>query len=160
MNDGGNVTWFSAADVISMIMDFTPIIGDAKGFVEAVIGEDLLTGDPLSPVDCFLGLVLLSEVRGAKKGAKLAGDALDAALDLAGEVKVRTTQGKQKGVKITRPDGTIIDITPKRVKMWEPEPRNPSKKGTKRVKFDNPQPGSKGYKRDPTQAELDLLDKL
>ena len=60
-----------------MIMDFTPIIGDVKGFVEAVIGEDLLTGDLLSPVDRFLGLVILSEVRGVKKGAK----AIEAAID-------------------------------------------------------------------------------
>ena len=159
-NDGSGVTWFSPEKLTSLLLDFTPIIGDAKGFVEGIIGKELLTGEPLSPVDRFLGLVLLSEVRGVKKGAKLAGDALNAALDLAGTVKVRKTRGNQKGVKITRPDGTIIDITPERVKEWEPEPRNPKEGGTKRKKFDNPQPGSKGYKRDPTQAELDLLDKL
>ncbi len=66
-SDGSGVTWISEADLVSAIADFVPVIGDAKGFVDSVIGEDLLTGDPLSPVDRFLGLIMLSEVRGAKK---------------------------------------------------------------------------------------------
>ena len=79
-NDGSGVTkWYSPEKLASLLLDFTPIIGDAKGFVEGIIGQELLTGEPLSPVDRFLGLVFLSEVRGVKKGAKLADDIIDAA---------------------------------------------------------------------------------
>ena len=159
VNDGDNTTWLSVARATSAIADLIPILGDGKGLIELFTGEDALTGEQLSKFDRFLGLVLLSEVRGVKKGASLADEALDAALDLATDVEVRISKKDGKRVRITRPDGSVIDITRKRVKAWEPEPRNPNK-GTKRVKFDNPQPGSKGYKRDPTQAELNLLDKL
>ena len=95
-NDGSGVTWFSQEKVASLILDFTPIIGDAKGFVEGIVGQDLLTGEPLSPVDRFLGLVLLSEVRGAKKGI----DLFDAAFDAA---KHASTPVGRKGKEIQVP---------------------------------------------------------
>ena len=71
-DDGcGTTAFWSTTQVISFIADFTPLIGDAKGFIEGIIGNDLLTGDPYSPIDRFLGLVLLTELRGAK--AKVEG---------------------------------------------------------------------------------------
>ena len=66
--DGEERTPFSKERVVSLMLDFTPVIGDAKGFIEGVIGKDLLTGDPLSPVDRLLGLAMISEVRGTKEG--------------------------------------------------------------------------------------------
>ena len=96
-NDGSGVTkLYSPEKLTSLLLDFTPIIGDAKGFVEGIIGKELLTGEPLSPVDRFLGLVLLSEVRGVKKGAKLVDDIIDAALDSADAVGIRNVY---KGLK-------------------------------------------------------------
>ena len=96
-NDGSGVTrWYSPEKLTSLLLDFTPIIGDAKGFVEGIIGQELLTGEPLSPVDRFLGLVLLSEVRGVKKEAKLADDIIAAAIDSADAVGIRNVY---KGVK-------------------------------------------------------------
>ena len=37
-----------------------------------------MTGDPYSPVDRLLGLIFLSELRGAKKGLEAIGAAIDA----------------------------------------------------------------------------------
>ncbi len=151
-----DTSWISGARIRSILFDFVPGIGDVKGILEGLAGIDLMTGAELSPAERFFSALLLSEIKGVKKGSL---ELIDALRDLGYKVKVRITRGKQKGVEIIRPDGTKIDITSKRVKEWELEPNNPNE-GTKRKEFDNPQPGSKGYKRDPTQAELDLLDKL
>ena len=95
-NDGSSVTWHSPDKLASLLLDFTPIIGDAKGFIEGVIGKDLVTGQSLTPVDRFLGLVLLTEVRGAKKGI----DLFDAAFDAA---KHASTPVGRKGKEIQVP---------------------------------------------------------
>ena len=73
-----------------------------------------------------------------------------------GNVVTRTTRGGDPGVRITRPDGSVIDITPDRVKEFVPEPR--ARSGIRPVKFDESLPGSKGKKRLPTKEELELLD--
>jgi filamentous hemagglutinin len=96
-NDGSGVTkWYSPDKLASLLLDFTPIIGDAKGFIEGVIGQDLVTGKSLTPVDRFLGLVFLSEVRGIKKGI----DVFDAAFDA---VKHASTPVGRKGKEIQVP---------------------------------------------------------
>ena len=73
-------------------------------------------------------------------------------------VATRVTRKGELAVRITEPDGTILDISPSRVKGYKPvkDPRAPSGK-FQRTKFDNAIPGSKGYKREPTQQELDFL---
>jgi len=71
---------------------------------------------------------------------------------------VRTTRQGKPGVRITRPDGTVVDITPDRVKEFAPEPR--ARSGLRPKSFDDALPGSKGKKRRPTGDELDLLDRL
>ena len=75
-----------------------------------------------------------------------------------GNAVVRTTRAGDKAIRTTRPDGSIIDITPQRVKAFVPNthPKAPSG-ALNRVKFDNAIPGSKGFKRLPTQQELDIL---
>lgn len=71
---------------------------------------------------------------------------------------VRTTRSGDKAVRITRPDGSVIDISSKRVKEYVPNKHPKAPPGTlDKVKFENAQPGSKGYKRDPTPKELDML---
>ena len=72
---------------------------------------------------------------------------------------VRTnTRSGVKSVEITRQDGSVIDISTKRVKEFVPNTHPDAPVGTlNRVKFPNAQPGSKGFKRDPTSKELDTL---
>ncbi|CAK0773639.1 TcdB_toxin_midN domain-containing protein [Gammaproteobacteria bacterium] len=70
----------------------------------------------------------------------------------------RTTRSGENAVRITKPDGSVIDISPKRVKEYVPNTHLNAPPGTlDKVKFPNAQPGSKGYKRDPTPEELKIL---
>ena len=66
-----------------------------------------------------------------------------------------------KAIELIFKDGSKIDINAIRVKQWTPNrhPKAPPGK-LQRVKFKNFLPGSKGYKRTPTQNELDLLNNL
>jgi len=83
-------------------------------------------------------------------------------IDAAGGV-TKTTLGKTKSgaprIKQEFPDGRKTDITDDRVKEFVPNahPKAPPGK-MNRVKFDNAQPGSKGFKRDPTPDEIKMLD--
>lgn len=74
-------------------------------------------------------------------------------------VATRTTRGGGQGVRLTRPDGSVIDITRGRVKEFVPNthPNAPPGK-LQRIRFENAQPGSKGFKRDPTPDDLRLLE--
>ena len=126
VNGGDNGVWdfITLEKATSLMLDYVPFIGDAKGFLEGVIGQDLLTGDSYSPVDRFLGLILLSEVRGAKKGL----DALGAAIDAAGGLSKIGRKGKGRGVRevvggesdardlfdVLRGDNPIIDVHDKK----------------------------------------------
>lgn len=50
-------------------------------------------------------------------------------------------------------------MTPKRVKEFVPNTHPNAPEGAvQKVKFENAQPGSKGYKRDPTPEDLKLLE--
>lgn len=74
---------------------------------------------------------------------------------------VRTTRTGEKAVRITRADGSVLDISPQRVKEYVPNTHPNAPPGTlDRVRFPDAQPGSKGLKRDPTPEELELLRKL
>ena len=82
------------------------------------------------------------------------------------KVRTRKTRAGNKGMRETRSDGSVIDITDDRVKEFLPEPRNPNT-GLRPKKFDNDNlpkgseivPGSKGKKRTPTKKELRKLRK-
>ena len=69
------------AKAVSAIVDLFPFFGDGKGILEFFTGEDLFTGGSLSGLERFLGLVLLTEIRGGKKGLDLTLDLLDAAIE-------------------------------------------------------------------------------
>ncbi|EWH05756.1 hypothetical protein AT00_13555 [Pseudoalteromonas lipolytica SCSIO 04301] len=70
----------------------------------------------------------------------------------------KTKDGKPR-IKITKGDGSEIDITEDRVKRKDPAPNNPNGKGNDR-KWNNPQPGSKGKKRDPLPKEREKIEEL
>ena len=65
--NGKNINPENGIGYVSTTLDFTPIAGDIKGFVEVFTNKDLLTGATLGP-SRFLGLFLLSELRGVSKG--------------------------------------------------------------------------------------------
>ncbi|MCH7958182.1 MAG: RHS domain-containing protein, partial [Proteobacteria bacterium] len=81
----------------------------------------------------FCGLVRRAITRG------LGDDIID--------VVTRTTRTGKPGVRVTRGDGRVKDITQERVKEFVREPL--AKKGLKPLKFKDSLPGSKGKKRAP-----------
>jgi hypothetical protein len=129
---------------------------------------DVIQGGPLDPLASFKFLgISIGTVIGAPEIAALrsAGFARfcpisTTASKSAGKTAVRTTRAGDKAVRTTRPDGSVIDISPKRVKEFVPNTHPKAPPGAlNRVKFDNAIPGSKGFKRPPTQQELDILNK-
>jgi hypothetical protein len=67
----------------------------------------------------------------------------------------RTTRSGEPAATITYPDGSVKDVSRKRVKEYVPQTHPKAPPGSKqKVKFDNPLPGSKGYKREPTDEDI------
>ena len=92
------------------------------------------------------------------KATVAAGGAAAKGAQVAETVAVRTTQAGDKAVRITRADGSVKDISPARVKEYVPNTHPKAPPGTlDKVKFENPLPGSKGFKREPTAEELNVL---
>ena len=74
-------------------------------------------------------------------------------------MSVRFNPKGEKAVEIIRTDGTMIDISAKRVKEHVPNTHPKAPPGTmNKVKFENALPGTKGHKRAPTAAELKILE--
>lgn len=68
--------------VLSMALDFVPVVGTAKGLVEAATGRDLITGQELAWWERLLGVVpVLGGVAGMAGAASRGAGALD---DIAG----------------------------------------------------------------------------
>ena len=88
--------------------------------------------------------------RGVAEGSKLFGKTVQ---------KVITRMGRDgNALNILFKDGSKIDITVARVKQFIPNTHPKAPPGTlQRVKFDNAIPGSKGFKRLPTEEELNIL---
>ena len=90
----------------------------------------------------------------AAKGASVLAKGEKAAETVA----VRTTQAGDRAARITKSDGSVVDISPARVKEYVPNTHPNAPAGTlDKVKFENSLPGSKGYKRAPTAEELKIL---
>ncbi len=110
---------------------------------------------------------VINELAGVKSGDVLSQSSNFAAkgrTNFFGKEVVTTTirMGRDgKAIEVIFKDGTKIDINAARVKQWTPNPHPNAPAGTlQKVKFDNSLPGSKGYKRKPTQSELDFLNGL
>jgi RHS repeat-associated protein len=69
----------------------------------------------------------------------------------------RNRAGKPR-IKIKKPDGSVVDMTEDRIKKDVLEPRNPNG-GNRPHKWNNPQPGTKGKKRNPTPNEIKFINK-
>lgn len=97
------------------------------------------------------GVSVEDAAKGVTQGSKLFGKTVQ---------QTTTRMGRDgKAVEIIFKDGSKIDINAARVKQWilKTDPRTPA--GTlQKVKFPNSLPKSKGYKRLPTQQELDILN--
>ncbi|MCX6934091.1 MAG: RHS repeat-associated core domain-containing protein, partial [Verrucomicrobia bacterium] len=96
--------------------------------------------------------------RGPKSGPTPAAESKVLQGPPTATTRVSNRPGNQPSVELNHPDGRRVDINADRVKEWVPatDPRAPA--GTmQKVPFENAQPGSKGFKRDPTPAELDIL---
>jgi RHS repeat-associated protein len=89
--------------VISIGLDFVPLIGDAKGYIESAIGKDLLTGEKLSPLERglsaapFVGskakaLLKLSKLLKGKKAAKHADEVIEQIVKKSDEVVQQTVK--------------------------------------------------------------------
>jgi hypothetical protein len=77
----------------------------------------------------------------------------------AGSTVVRTSRGGEKAIRITYPDGRVVDISPTRVKEFVPNTHPKAPAGAlQKVQFDDALPGSKGFKRAPTAEELRMLE--
>jgi hypothetical protein len=62
---------------LSLVLDFVPIVGDAKGIAEAFTGRDLLTGEQLEPWERALGLIPLLPVADAARATRHLDDLAD-----------------------------------------------------------------------------------
>lgn len=89
---------------------------------------------------------------------------VDLATGFGDEVKsiskaISKTKDGAPRIKQTFSDGSTLDITDDRVKGYTPNTHPSAPEGTmQKVEFENAQPGSKGYKRDPTPEERQMLD--
>jgi hypothetical protein len=61
------------ATVLSIGLDFVPVVGDVKGVVEGVVGRDIITGQKLSPVERALGMAGMSELKWISRADDIAG---------------------------------------------------------------------------------------
>jgi hypothetical protein len=74
------------------------------------------------------------------------------------QVTTRTTRAGETATRVEFPDRTVLDVSPSRVKEFVPNTHPKAPPGTlQKVPFNNAQPGSKGFKRDPTPADLEWL---
>ncbi|WP_427452963.1 RHS repeat-associated core domain-containing protein [Litorimonas sp. WD9-15] len=83
------------------------------------------------------------------------------------KVDIGLTNGRRTGgtpqtrLKVTEASGNTKDITRERVKAKSPNTHPSAPSGAmSNTKFDNPQPGSGGLKRDPTPDEVRMIDNV
>ena len=81
-----------------------------------------------------------------------------AELRSATSVSSRTTRAGERAVTVESAGGKVKDISPTRVKEATPVTDTRAPAGTmQKTRFENAQPGSKGFKRDPTPVEQRML---
>jgi len=142
--------WHDASDSLGGVA-----IGLTEGMSGGVIAIDNSTVAQMNEMQLagyHSGLVI------SLVGAFLAPEATTAG-ENSGVTVIRTTRLGETAIRTTRPDGSVIDISPQRVKEFVPNTHPNAPAGAlDKVKFDNALPGSKGYKRSPTAEELKRLN--
>jgi RHS repeat-associated protein len=100
---------------VSAALDFVPIIGNAKGLIEAVTGRDLITGDKLAPWERALAVAgpLGKGVRNVAKVVRFADEVVEGVTfvakhgdDVAGLVK-KTEHAAEVAVDMKRAEQTV-----------------------------------------------------
>jgi RHS repeat-associated protein len=145
------------------------VLAVGVGYVGAKIAAAFVSEEASDGVDMAMGKV--TAINATEIAGMAAGEIAGAAIGFGirgirtcvpkSNVTVRINRAGEKAARIEFPDGTIKDISPKRVKEFKPNTHPNAPPGTKqKVKFDNALPGTKGYKRAPTSKELKFLEKL
>ncbi|HEX8238314.1 MAG TPA: RHS repeat-associated core domain-containing protein [Allosphingosinicella sp.] len=164
---------FPVVEGVAAVMAVGGLAGAVSAVAETCTAA-LLTGEPASLEDYAInaawgfgiGAVTFGVGGFFARRARLAAQQLlgaeakaaREAAKSATKVRVRTTRSGGKAVEITKPDGSIIDISETRVKEFKPNTHPQAPPGTMdKVKFPDPLPGSKGFKRAPTPEELEIL---
>lgn len=150
--DGGT----GLSDAMELGFGFTPI-GTAIDFTNLIEGKDR-SGNDLSWGWRLGGIIpLVSEFKNSNKVVKAATKVFGKEV---AEVAPRIGRDGE-AVEVIFKDGSKIDINAARVKEWVPNTHPKAPAGTlQKVKFENSLPGSKGYKREATQAEINYLKNL
>lgn len=64
--------------VLSIGLDFIPVVGTAKGLIQAITGKDLITGEELTVWERALGIIpFAGAATGALKAGKIAGELIE-----------------------------------------------------------------------------------
>lgn len=105
----------TAAMLVSVALDFLPIIGDVKGLIEAAIGRDLITNVKLSTEVRALGAVLLlipfagRLIRGiTKAGLRTAGRIAKAGGEISEQAVRHTDDAVEAFTKARKADGAKV----------------------------------------------------
>jgi hypothetical protein len=129
-------------------------IGDGC-YTWADAGRDAAIGAAFGPLGKAIGLADDAARAAAGVAASRAGAASG---DKIIGIATRTTRDGERAVKVTRANGRVTDISPRRVKeeVRITHPKAPEGQNAL-VKWPNPIPGTKGKKRPPTPEELEFL---
>jgi hypothetical protein len=87
VEDLGRAMIDKAPAAFSMLLDFVPIVGQLKGLIEGIVGEDLITGEELATWQRGLGILLavIPEAKGIFSAGKAGVRALAKATAKAGQ---------------------------------------------------------------------------
>jgi hypothetical protein len=152
-------TPWDAANVAMGVVSLTKnlAIGNYAGAVVDVVGVVVDSAATVAPGIPGGAATAINAVRATENIVSAVAKVEGAAVKAESTV-VRTTQSGDKAIRTTDAAGSVKDISPKRVKEYVPNTHPKAPEGAmSKVKFENAQPGSKGFKRDPTSEELKQL---
>ncbi|HVI46754.1 MAG TPA: DUF6443 domain-containing protein [Chitinophaga sp.] len=146
--------------------NFTFDKGSSGRFLNWSVAKGAVAVASLTPAGKATGLngpMLAAEVSptAANEGVNIAEQAAKGTTNIFGKeiANTATRTGRDgKAVEVMFKDGSKIDINSARVKEWVPKSHPDAPAGIlQKVKFDNFLPGSKGFKRAPTEGEINFL---
>lgn len=150
------------AAILALVLGLTLLAAPPASAAVAAHAENRASGSAAG-LTTLIGIEKRLSAEAVRENAGLDYDIAsdDAVAAKSATQVVRTTRTGEKAVRVTRADGSVVDISPQRVKEYVPNTHPNAPPGTlDRVRFPNAQPGSKGLKRDPTAEELEILRDL